>query len=179
IVLGWLGSGPSPARPLSRVPESHAAPTSPHRGACSVGSNTAAWAPPLGLTTIDRFALRVRAPLVPCTLNGKLPAAAAGEAATVRVLAVVPFAGGVTVAGLKAQLTPAGSPVQERSTASAKPLADWTVHVLVAAPPCCTPRPDGAHDTPKPAPAVAVGVASVHVPAGLKQAGDVPAATTL
>jgi hypothetical protein len=42
MVLGWLGSGPRPARPRSRdAPESQAAPTVPHFGACSAASHTA------------------------------------------------------------------------------------------------------------------------------------------
>ena len=42
MVLGWLGSGPSDARPrTSEVPVSHELPTVAHFGACRTASNTA------------------------------------------------------------------------------------------------------------------------------------------
>src|SRR5712691_6857839 len=46
IVLGWLGSGPTPSRPVSSVPESHELPTVPHLGAFRTGSKTAVPPPP-------------------------------------------------------------------------------------------------------------------------------------
>src|SRR3954462_7112246 len=57
--LGWLGSGPRLARPLSSVPESQEIPTVPHLGALSVASKAAAWPVALLLT------VTVTAPLVP------------------------------------------------------------------------------------------------------------------
>ena len=46
-MLGWLGSGPRPSRPLSSVPESQELPTAEQRGARSAVSNTAVSALPL------------------------------------------------------------------------------------------------------------------------------------
>ncbi len=50
---------------------------------------------------------------------------------TVRVLLVLPLAGGVTEIGLKPHVTPAGSPVHDRLAAEVKPLTLVTVTVLV------------------------------------------------
>ena len=52
------------------------------------------------------------------------------------VLLAPAFAGGVSEVGLKVQVTPAGAPVQDRSTAELKPLRLVTVTVLVPLAPC-------------------------------------------
>src|SRR5688500_12728253 len=56
IVLGWLGSGPRPARPSSSdAPESQERPTEVHDGACRAASKVAkrSLPPPVGLTVTD------------------------------------------------------------------------------------------------------------------------------
>ena len=66
----------------------------------------------------------------------------------VSVLFTLPLAGGVTEAGLKLHVAPAGRPVQERrDRRSLKPLVEVTVQVLVPLPPCWTVRLDGLHET--------------------------------
>src|SRR5262245_32020353 len=67
IVLGWLGSGPSVARPRrSDGPESHEMPAEAHFGALSVASNTAEKAP-AAVTLSETAVLCVVAPEVPVT----------------------------------------------------------------------------------------------------------------
>ena len=137
IVLGWLGSGPLPSRPRSRDgPESHELPTAAQRGARNVASKSAVWGPPpppAGVTVSETGAPCVSEPEVPVTWKEVLPAAAEPETLTVRVLLALPLAGGVTEAGLKPQVTPAGSPVQARPTAEPKALTLATVTVVVPA----------------------------------------------
>ena len=57
----------------------------------------------------------------------------------------LPFAGGVTLAGLYAHVTPVGRPVHDKFTALLKPPVDVTVHVLVPFPPCTIFKLDGLH----------------------------------
>jgi hypothetical protein len=94
--------------------------------------------------------VRVNAPLTPCAVKLNVPVAASAAAETVRLDVALPFAGGVTEAGLKVHVDPAGRPVQPRSTAELKPLVEVTVQVL--APLVCpwvTVRLAGLHDTLK------------------------------
>jgi len=79
----------------------------------------------------ERAALCVVAPLVPTTETAYVPAAVEAPTDAVRVLVAVPPAGGDTEAGLKAQVAPAGRPVQDRPTAELKPFRLPTVTVLV------------------------------------------------
>ena len=78
---------------------------------------------------------------------------------TVSVLFTLPFAGGVTEAGLKLHDVPAGRFAQERVTALAKPLMELTVQVVPPLLPCWMVRLDGVHERLKSGVAPAVGVA--------------------
>ncbi len=137
MVLGWLGSGPSAARPrTSDAPVSHERPTVAHFGACRAASKLAVRSGgPVPVTDSERLAERVLVPLVPLTLKLYEPTAVVPATETVRALVPEPLAGGVTEAGLKPQVAPAGRPEQARLTALAKPPVEVTVQVLEALPP--------------------------------------------
>ena len=73
MVLGWLGSGPRPARPSSsEAPESQERPTVAHLGAWSAASKAAASSPPppTEVTVRERLAERVSEVPVPWTWKG-------------------------------------------------------------------------------------------------------------
>ncbi len=78
---------------------------------------------------------------------------------TVNEELVLPLAGGVTDAGLYAQLTPAGKLAQSRLTAELKPPVEATVQVLVPLAPCWMLRLAGLHERLKSGVVVPVGVA--------------------
>src|SRR5689334_5536732 len=83
------------------------------------------------------------APLVPTTENEYEPVAVLPPTDTVRVLVALPPEGGVTDAGLKPQVTPAGRPVQDRPVDALKPFWLVTVTVLVLLVPCAVLSDDG------------------------------------
>src|SRR5687768_4698065 len=151
MVFGWLGSGPFPSRPFTRVDASQEIPTVAHLGTCSVASKTAVCAPPppVGFTVSGTFARRGVDPLVPATWTPKRPGSAPADAETVSVLVAVALAGGVAEPGLNEQVEPAGMPVQARRTALGKPLADEIVQVLVVLPPWAMVKLEGLHETLK------------------------------
>src|SRR4030095_12317618 len=61
MLFGWLGSGPSAARPISNDgPESQATPTLAHFGACRTVSNTAV--PPGAVAVTLTWSVAVAAP---------------------------------------------------------------------------------------------------------------------
>jgi hypothetical protein len=88
-------------------------------------------------------------PLVPWTWTDEAPVGVVVDTERVRLLVALPFAGGVTDAGLKLHDAPLGSPVQESATALAKPFVEVTVHELAPLAPCCTLRLEGLHATEK------------------------------
>jgi hypothetical protein len=81
------------------------------------------------------------------TVNGWGPALTPEPTVTVSVLLAVPFAGGVTLAGLYPQLTPLARPLQPSVTELLYPPVEVTVHVLVPFDPACMLRLPGLHDT--------------------------------
>src|SRR5262245_46037413 len=147
MVLGWLDSGPSPARPRTRVgPVSQELPTAVHFGARSVGSKAALTAP-AGVTVRLRLVVRVVEPEVPVTVMVEVPVVAVAEAVKVRVEAALPFAGGVTEPGANEAVTPLGRPEAERATAELKPLTLLTVMLLVPPVPWVRVSVDGLADS--------------------------------
>src|SRR5687768_7495800 len=177
IVLGWLGSGPRLARPRSSdAPESHERPTVVQDGACRAASKLAnrSLPPPAGLTVSEMLADRVFAPLVPWAWMVKLPVVAPAVAAMVRVVLAVPFAGGVTEAGLYEQLAPEGRLAQPRVTALLKPLVEVTVQVVLLLEPWVTVTLDGLQLIEKSGVADATGVTVAQLLTRLKQALDAP-----
>ena len=84
--------------------------------------------------------LCVSAALLPTTDTAYDPAVVLAATDTVSALVAVPFAGGVTEAGLKPHVAPTGRPVHERSTAELKPFRLPTVTVLVPFAPWTTVR---------------------------------------
>jgi hypothetical protein len=134
---------------------------------------------PAALTVRDTVALRVSEPPAPWTFSENVPVVAVDDAVMVSVLAALPFAGGVTDAGLKAQLTPADGLVQERLTALANPLDEVTVHVVLELPGRVMETADGLQAMLKSGVAEAAGVTVAQLLTRLKQDEDEPPATTL
>ena len=103
MVLGWLGSGPRPARPRSsEAPESHERPTVRARRAPAARRRRSRSGRRLrrcGFTVRPMPKVRVSAPLMPWHLKLEVPVVAPALAETVSVLLVLPFAGGVTGTG--------------------------------------------------------------------------------
>ena len=124
------------------APESQDRPTTAQRGACSGTSKAAISSPPLPVPVTVRVMLtvRTRAPLVARAWNAYGPVGTAASTATVSALVALPFGGGVTVAGLYAQVIPSGSDAQSRSTADAKAFTEVTMQVAEALAPCCALR---------------------------------------
>lgn len=93
--------------------------------------------------------VRVLVPLVPSTLIVAVPTVAVLDAVIVTVVLAVPLAAGVTEAGEKEQLTPAGRAEHAKLTALAKLLREVTLQVLVVLPPRWTVRDAGVQETVK------------------------------
>jgi len=88
-------------------------------------------------------AVCVSVPLTPVTVTVAVPIVAVLDAVKVRVL--VP----VVEAGLKAAVTPVGSPLAVRATAPVNPPEGATVIVLLPVPPCATVTLAGLADNEK------------------------------
>jgi len=96
-------------------------------------------------------------PLVPVTVNGKLPVGA--DAAVVMVNVVEPEV--VTVAGLKAAAAPAGKPVTEKATDPEKPVPEVTVTVNEVLLPGATLWAEGVNEREKSGVTVTVRIAGL------------------
>lgn len=94
-------------------------------------------------------AVRVVPPDVPSTFMVEVPVVAVLDAETVTVAVAEPLAAGVTEAGEKEQLTPAGRAEQARLTALAKLLIELTVQVVLVLPLRWTDRDAGLHEMEK------------------------------
>ena len=90
------------------------------------------------MTVSEIVVFAVVEPEVPVTVTVEVPVVAVLDAVKVSVEVTVPFAGGVTGLGLKAAVTPLGSPEAVSVVAELKPFTLVTVIVLLAFEPCCT-----------------------------------------
>ena len=92
----------------------------------------------LAVTVRVKVPVSVVEPLVPVTVTVAAPTVAVFEAVKVSVLPADPL----TDAGLKAAVTPVGSPLTVKATVPVKPLMADTVMLLVAVVPCITLTPE-------------------------------------